>query len=41
MLVYQFVLIRGIKKQHDAEMGKQRAGKHGEGVVDLSKRKVG
>ncbi|KAJ7767180.1 hypothetical protein B0H16DRAFT_1308589 [Mycena metata] len=34
--VYMF-LIRGIKKQHDQEVGKQRAGKHGEGVVDMSK----
>lgn len=42
LLVYQFVLIRGIKKKHDAAVGKQRAGKFGEGVVDLSKRqKVG
>ncbi|KAJ7253463.1 hypothetical protein C8J57DRAFT_1076705 [Mycena rebaudengoi] len=39
-LFYMFVLIRGVKKQHDAEVGKQRAGKFGEGVVDLSKRKI-
>jgi hypothetical protein len=38
---YMFVLIRKLKKQHDAEVGKQRAGKHGEGYADLSKRKVG
>ncbi|KAJ6620022.1 hypothetical protein B0H10DRAFT_1792402, partial [Mycena sp. CBHHK59/15] len=37
---YMFVLIRRIKKQHDEEIGKQRAGKHGEGFVDVSKRKV-
>ncbi|KAJ7111930.1 hypothetical protein C8R44DRAFT_632817 [Mycena epipterygia] len=37
---YMLVLIRRIKKQHDAEIGKQRAGKHGEGVVDVSKRKL-
>jgi len=37
---YMFVLIRGLKKQHDAEVGKQRAGKHGEGFADLSKRKL-
>ncbi|KAJ7097772.1 hypothetical protein B0H15DRAFT_772621 [Mycena belliarum] len=36
---YMFVLIRRIKKQHDEEIGKQRAGKHGEGFVDVSKRK--
>ncbi|KAJ7471373.1 hypothetical protein B0H11DRAFT_1730205 [Mycena galericulata] len=35
---YMFVLIRGLKKQHDAEVGKQRAGKHGEGYTDLSKK---
>ncbi|KAJ7153650.1 hypothetical protein C8R46DRAFT_898023 [Mycena filopes] len=33
------LLIRGIKKEHDQEVGKQRAGRHGEGVVDLSKRR--
>ncbi|KAJ7813999.1 hypothetical protein B0H14DRAFT_2376402, partial [Mycena olivaceomarginata] len=36
---YMFVLIRRLKKEHDGEVGKQRAGKHGEGYVDLSKRK--
>ncbi|KAJ7447066.1 hypothetical protein B0H11DRAFT_1745107 [Mycena galericulata] len=35
---YMFVLIRGLKKQHDAEVGKQRAGKHGEGYTDLTKK---
>jgi hypothetical protein len=39
-LFYQFFLIRNVKKKHDEEMGKHRAGKHGEGIVDLSKRKV-
>jgi hypothetical protein len=38
---YTFILIRNVKKKHDEEIGKQRAGKHGEGLVDLSKRKVG
>jgi pilus assembly protein TadC len=38
---YMFVLIRNIKKQHDREVGKQRAGKHGEGFADLTKRKIG
>jgi len=38
---YMFVLIRNIKKQHDREVGKQRAGKHGEGFADLTKRKMG
>ncbi|KAJ6544984.1 hypothetical protein DFH09DRAFT_1249170 [Mycena vulgaris] len=37
---YMFFLIRRIKKQHDQEIGKQRAGKHGEGFVDVSKRKL-
>ncbi|KAJ6561768.1 hypothetical protein B0H19DRAFT_943811, partial [Mycena capillaripes] len=36
---YMFVLIRRLKKEHDWEVGKQRAGKHGEGFADLSKRK--
>jgi hypothetical protein len=39
-LFYMFFLIRNLKKKHDEEVGKQRAGKHGEGVVDVSKRKV-
>lgn len=38
-LFYTFWLIRNVKKRHDREVGKQRAGKYGEGVVDLSKRK--
>ncbi|KAJ7621140.1 hypothetical protein FB45DRAFT_980738 [Roridomyces roridus] len=38
---YMFVLIRTLKKQHDAEVGKQRAGKYGEGFADLTKRKTG
>jgi len=37
---YTFFLIRNVKKKHDEEVGKQRAGRHGEGFVDLSKRKV-
>lgn len=39
-LFYMFFMIRRVKKKHDEEIGKQRAGKHGEGVVDVSKRKV-
>lgn len=39
-LFYMFFLIRRVKKKHDEEVGKQRAGKHGEGVVDISKRRV-
>ncbi|KAF7312680.1 hypothetical protein MIND_00282400 [Mycena indigotica] len=35
---YMFVLIRNLKKQHDRQVGKQRAGKHGEGYTDISKR---
>ncbi|KZP18521.1 hypothetical protein FIBSPDRAFT_745389 [Athelia psychrophila] len=40
-LFYQFVLIAGVKKKHDQQIGKQRAGKHGEGFVDTTKRKLG
>ena len=36
--IYTFWLVRRIKSQHDRTVGKQRTGKHGEGVVDLSKR---
>jgi hypothetical protein len=37
---YTFFLIRNVKKKHDEEIGKQRAGRHGEGFVDLSKRRM-
>jgi hypothetical protein len=37
---YTFFLIRNVKKKHDEEIGKQRAGKHGEGFADVSKRRV-
>jgi len=40
-LFYTFVLIRNVKKKHDELIGKQRAGKRGEGFVDITKRKVG
>jgi len=38
-LFYALWLVRRVKARHDHEVGKQRAGKHGEGVVDLSKRR--
>jgi NADH:ubiquinone oxidoreductase subunit 4 (subunit M) len=38
--IYTLWLVRRIKSQHDRTVGKQRTGKHGEGEVDLSKRKV-
>ncbi|KAF8908163.1 hypothetical protein CPB84DRAFT_1767462, partial [Gymnopilus junonius] len=36
---YMFWLIRRVKARHDREVGKERAGKYGEGVVDLSKKR--
>ncbi|PPR05787.1 hypothetical protein CVT26_010161 [Gymnopilus dilepis] len=36
---YTFWLIRRVKARHDREVGKERAGKYGEGVVDLSKKR--
>ncbi|KAF8960649.1 hypothetical protein BDZ97DRAFT_1665556, partial [Flammula alnicola] len=36
---YMFWLVRRVKARHDSEVGKERAGKYGEGVVDLSKKK--
>jgi hypothetical protein len=33
VMVYQFWLLRNIKKEHDREVGAELAGKHGEGVV--------
>ena len=35
--IYSLWLVRRVKSQHDKEVGKQRTGKYGEGVVDLSK----
>lgn len=32
--IYTFWLVRRIKSQHDRTVGKQRTGKHGEGVVE-------
>ncbi|KAF9561691.1 hypothetical protein CPC08DRAFT_635053 [Agrocybe pediades] len=37
---YSLWLVRRVKARHDREVGKERAGKHGEGVVDLSKRRA-
>lgn len=33
ILLYQFWLLRNIKKEHDREVGVEYAGKHGEGIV--------
>jgi uncharacterized membrane protein YedE/YeeE len=38
--VYSFWLVKRVKSQHDRAVGKERTGNHGEGVIDLSKRKV-
>jgi hypothetical protein len=37
---YTFWLVRRVKARHDRQVGKERAGKFGEGVVDVSKRKA-
>lgn len=37
---YSLWLVRRVKARHDKEVGKERAGKYGEGVVDLSKRRA-
>ncbi|KAJ3494116.1 hypothetical protein NLJ89_g10876 [Agrocybe chaxingu] len=37
---YSLWLVRRVKARHDREVGKERTGKYGEGVVDLSKRKL-
>ena len=39
-LFYLLWLVRRVKARHDREVGKQRAGKYGEGVVDISTRKI-
>ncbi|KAF9527240.1 hypothetical protein CPB83DRAFT_768941 [Crepidotus variabilis] len=37
--VYSLWLVRRVKRRHDREVGTERTGKHGEGVVDVSKRR--
>jgi len=39
-LIYTFWVVKRVKSRHDRAVGKSRAGKHGEGVTDLSKRKI-
>ncbi|KAF9240027.1 hypothetical protein BU15DRAFT_46155 [Melanogaster broomeanus] len=36
-LIYEFWLLRNIKKEHDREVGVEMAGKHGEGVIGEKK----
>jgi len=38
--IYGFWLLRGVKKRHDHEVGKERAGQHGEGFIDVTKKKA-
>ncbi|KAF9479540.1 hypothetical protein BDN70DRAFT_806966 [Pholiota conissans] len=37
---YTFWLVRRVKERHDRTVGKELAGKYGEGVVDVSTRKI-
>ncbi|KIJ08999.1 hypothetical protein PAXINDRAFT_88102 [Paxillus involutus ATCC 200175] len=37
VIIYQFVLLRNLKKEHDREVGVEKAGKHGEGVLGEKK----
>ncbi|TFK69990.1 hypothetical protein BDN72DRAFT_839599 [Pluteus cervinus] len=39
VVIYQFWLLRTVKQRHDEEVGEEKTGKHGEGVLDTSKRK--
>ncbi|KAF9004587.1 hypothetical protein BDQ17DRAFT_400427 [Cyathus striatus] len=39
-LFYSLWLLRRVKKEHDRVIGKERAGKHGEGLVEQMKRKA-
>ena len=38
--IYSLWVVRRVKARHDREVGKQRTGKHGEGVVDVSTRRL-
>ncbi|CCM02134.1 uncharacterized protein FIBRA_04211 [Fibroporia radiculosa] len=37
VIIYQFWLLRTVKKEHDHQIGKERAGMHGEGIVGEKK----
>lgn len=39
-LYYSLWKLRRVKKRHDREIGKERAGRHGEGIVEQMKRKA-
>ena len=39
-VIYTFWLVKRVKSRYDRTVGKQRAGRHGEGVVDLSQKRV-
>ncbi|GLB41047.1 hypothetical protein LshimejAT787_0902620 [Lyophyllum shimeji] len=39
-LYYSLWKIRRVKRKHDQEVGKERAGRHGEGIVEQMKRKA-
>ncbi|CAK5262248.1 unnamed protein product [Mycena citricolor] len=40
-LLYSAVFLRGVKRMHDREVGRERAGQHGEGIIEEIKRKAG
>lgn len=40
VLVYQFGMIRNLRKEHEAVVGVEKAGKYGEGVLGEAKREV-
>lgn len=40
VLVYQFGLIRNLRLEHEREVGVEKAGKHGEGVLGEQKRSI-
>lgn len=40
VMFYGFWKLSGVKKRHDRTVGKERAGKHGEGIIDQAKRKA-
>jgi hypothetical protein len=39
-LYYSLWKLRKVKKRHDREIGKERVGRHGEGIVEQMKRKA-
>jgi hypothetical protein len=39
-LLYSMFMLKNVKKRHNQEVGRERAGRHGEGILEELKRKA-